>query len=50
MRTNKVPELGIKVPKDDLLSVETDPMMFRSHQACLVIGKRGAGKSVIMSL
>ena len=47
MRTKKVPGLEIKVPKGDAFAFETDPMMFKSHQACLVIGKRGSGKSVI---
>ena len=47
MRTKKVPGLEIKVPKGNAFAFETDPMMFKSHQNCLVIGKRGSGKSVI---
>ena len=47
MRTKKVPGLEIKVPKGDAFAFETDPMTFKSHQACLVISKRGSGKSVI---
>jgi tRNA(Met) C34 N-acetyltransferase TmcA len=47
MRTQKVPDLEIKVPKGNAFCFETDPMMFKSHQSCLVIGKRGSGKSVI---
>ena len=47
MRTKKVPGLQIRVPKGDAFAFETDPMMFKSHQACLVIGKRGMGKGVI---
>ena len=47
MRTQKVPNLEIKVPKGNAFAFETDPMMFKSHQSCLVIGKRGSGKSVI---
>jgi len=47
MRTKKVPGLQINVPKGDAFAFETDPMMFKSHQSCLVIGKRGSGKSVI---
>jgi len=43
----KVPGLEIKVPKGNAFAFETDPMMFKSHQSCLVIGKRGSGKSVI---
>jgi len=47
MRTHKVPNLEIKVPTGNAFAFETDPMMFKSHQSCLVIGKRGSGKSVI---
>jgi len=45
MRTKKVPGLEIKVPKGSAFAFETDPMMFKSHQSCLVIGKRGQGKT-----
>ena len=45
MRTKKVPGLEIQVPKGNAFAFETDPMMFKSHQSCLVIGKRSAGKS-----
>ncbi len=47
MRTKKVPGLEIKVPSGNAFAFNTDPMMFKSHQSCLVIGKRGSGKSVI---
>ena len=47
MRTQKVPGMEIKVPKGQAFAFETDDMMFKSHQSCLVIGKRGSGKSVI---
>ena len=47
MRSQKVPNLEIRVPKGEAFAYETDPMMLKSHQACLVIGKRGSGKSVI---
>ncbi|MBJ62395.1 MAG: hypothetical protein CMB57_04000 [Euryarchaeota archaeon] len=39
--------MEIKVPKGQAFAFETDDMMFKSHQSCLVIGKRGSGKSVI---
>jgi len=39
--------MEIKVPKGNAFAFETDDMMFKSHQNCLVIGKRGSGKSVI---
>ena len=45
MRTKKVPGLEINVPRGSAFAFETDPMMFKSHQNCLVIGKRSAGKS-----
>ena len=47
MRTQKVPNMDIVVPKGSAFAFDTDPMMFPSHQSCLVIGKRGSGKSVI---
>ena len=47
MRTQHVPGMEIKVPKGNAFAFETDDMMFKSHQSCLVIGKRGSGKSVI---
>ena len=47
MRTKKVPGLEINVPKGQAFAFPTDDMMFKSHQSCLVIGKRGSGKSVI---
>ena len=47
MRTQHVPGMEIKVPKGNAFAFETDDMMFKSHQNCLVIGKRGSGKSVI---
>jgi len=47
MKTVKVPNMEIKVPTGSAFAFETDPMMFASHQACLVVGKRGLGKSVI---
>jgi hypothetical protein len=47
MRTKKVPGLEINVPRGSAFAFETDPMMFKSHQNCLVIGKRSSGKTVI---
>lgn len=47
MRTKKVPGLEINVPRGSAFAFETDPMMFKSHQNCLVIGKRSSGKTTI---
>ena len=46
MRTQKIPNMEVTVPKGSAFAFETDDYMFRSHQNCLVIGPRGAGKSV----
>ena len=45
MRTQHVPGMEIKVPKGNAFAFETDDMMFKSHQNCLVIGKRSSGKT-----
>ena len=45
MRSQKVPNLEIRVPKGEAFAYETDPMMLKLHQVCLVIGCRGSGKS-----
>ena len=47
MRTQKIPNMDVTVPKGSAFAFETDDYMFRSHQSCLVIGPRGAGKGVI---
>jgi len=47
MRTQHVPGMEIKVPKGNAFAFETDDMMFKSHQSCLVVGCRGSGKSCL---
>jgi hypothetical protein len=45
LKTVKVKGLEIKPPKGSAFAYETAPMLPKLHQACLVIGPRGAGKS-----
>ena len=47
MRTQKVPNLEIKVPEGNSFCFQTYATLFKSHQSCSVFGKRGSGKSVI---
>ena len=45
MREEVVPNLKIKPPSGSAFGCETPPMMPKLHQACLVVGPRGAGKT-----
>ena len=45
MREQHIPNLSIKPPSGSAFGCDTPPMMPKLHQACLVVGPRGSGKS-----
>ena len=45
MREIKVPNLQIKVPDGSPFTYETDKMMPKAHQNCLIVAPRGQGKT-----
>lgn len=46
MKTKKINDMDIVLPKSKAFAYETPPNCPKAHQNCLVIGKRGSGKSV----
>eukprot|EP00965_Chrysotila_dentata_P192534 6175231-Pleurochrysis_carterae.AAC.1 len=49
MKTHRLDVLKTKLPDKQAFSIETDPNDLRLHQLCILSGKRGSGKSVIIS-
>ena len=45
MREQHIPNLAIKPPSGSAFGCETPPNMPKLHQACLVVGPRGSGKT-----
>jgi hypothetical protein len=48
MREQHIPNLAIKPPGGSAFGCETPPMMPKLHQACLIVGPRGSGKTTAM--
>lgn len=45
MKTVSIKNLDIVPPKASAFAYETDPMMPKLHQCCLIVGPRGSGKT-----
>ena len=45
MREQHIPNMEIKPPSGSAFGCESPPMMPKLHQACLVVGPRGSGKT-----
>ena len=46
MREQSIQNMRIKAPKGSAFACQTAPMLPKLHQACLVVGPRGSGKTV----
>ncbi len=49
MKIVKIPDKDLQVPPNSAFCIETSPMMLKAHQNMLVVGKRGSGKSTIIT-
>ena len=49
MKIVKIPDKDLKIPPNSAFAIETSPMMMKLHQNMIVVGKRGSGKSTIIT-